>query len=98
MLRPFPPHLAAPLLLLLLGGACNGGASDGPRGAACSSDLDCETPHCVARFDDEPEDLAPLALVCGDLSGAEDQGRDCDEAADCSHGACLLAGACATPC
>jgi hypothetical protein len=97
MLRANPTALA--LALCALVGACDGDSSgDGARGRECGGDAQCGALSCVADIDAEPEDLAPLALVCGDASDAGAAGEPCEQEEDCEHGVCLLAGACARPC
>jgi hypothetical protein len=87
--------------LLALAVACNGAESDGPLGAECESDADCESLHCVAAEGEPPADLEPLALACDELAADGDEndgGRACETGADCARGICLLAGGCARPC
>jgi hypothetical protein len=68
-------------------------------GRACGSDGDCECGQCVADPEQDPADLQPLALVCGEeQSGAGDAGERCGQASDCRRGICLLAGTCALAC
>ena len=88
-------------LLVALTVACNGSESDGPLGAVCESDADCESLHCIAAEGDPPADLEPLALACGELAAdgdENDDGRACETGEDCARGICLLAGGCARPC
>jgi hypothetical protein len=91
---------AIALLLVLPAAACDGGGDgdDGPRGEACSADGDCAELACVADLESEPEDLAPMPLVCGDPLGNAAPGTACETAGDCKSGICVLAGACAAPC
>jgi hypothetical protein len=85
--------------ICLLGAlACNGEAPDDVRGKPCSADGDCGELACAADLQTEPEDLAELALSCGDLGGEGEPGDPCEREDDCGHGVCLLAGACARPC
>jgi len=82
----------------LLALACNGDPSDGPRGAACADDRDCERLSCVADAEAAAEDLSPLALVCGTPGAGGPPRSRCEQPSDCDRGVCLLAGSCAEPC
>lgn len=94
------PFLVVPFLVLLLvvAGCDDGGSGGDRRGQACIADADCGALVCALSADAEPEDLEPAPLVCGDLQDAQSLGAACEDASDCDHGLCLLAGGCALPC
>jgi len=105
MARLAPGPLAAALasfalLASLVLAACDGGRGGGDtRGEACRADGDCGKLVCALSGDAEPADLEPASLVCADLDErAASPGAECEDASDCDHGLCLLAGGCALPC
>jgi hypothetical protein len=77
--------------------ACDGPSSE-RIGASCRSDDACAELVCAADSSNTRADLEPMPLRCAETSDARAPGASCDEAKDCDHKLCLLAGACARPC
>jgi hypothetical protein len=83
---------------LLVGCLACAGPNDDRHGRSCRADVDCDALVCGLAQGDHVADLAAMPLTCIDRRGATQPLAACEEAADCGHGLCLLAGACAAPC
>jgi hypothetical protein len=86
---------------LLLGCLACGGAEADPRGRTCHADADCSASEgrlCGLADAEAPADLAAIALHCSAGRGDLQPSAACETGADCRHGLCLLAGACAVAC
>lgn len=96
-----PSGLGFCLAAVLSAGVGFSGCGDDPNegaGKACASDDDCQRLVCIADVDETPDDLAPLALVCGEPRDGRAPHEACERGEQCALGVCLLAGGCARPC
>src|SRR5687767_14868357 len=83
--------------LLCCVSACDGATAE-RLGARCESDQACDTLVCAADLANAGADLEPLPLHCAEPNEQRAPGKACEQAQDCEHKLCLLAGACARAC
>lgn len=98
---PYPVRMRARTVVWLLGWCWATACDPEPpssEGRACTSDDACAGLVCAPEANPAPADLAEWKLVCAARSGGAAQGEACRTSKDCSHGLCLLAGGCSTPC
>jgi len=91
-------HLRLALWTLLCCMSACDGATTEPLDVSCESDQACGARVCVADWMSAGADLEPMPLHCVEAEEGRAPGAACEQAEDCEHKLCLLAGACARAC